>query len=92
MFYVYESFGVNNLLLFNCLLRKEFKLQKAGMAASKIVRYHFSVIYYMGDDMGRARGTRGKEDKCTLTLDMKPSCVEPTSWSSVWRNVELCLT
>jgi hypothetical protein len=41
--------------------------------------------------MGRARGARGKEDKCTLTFDMKPSCVEPTWWSWALRNVELCL-
>jgi len=34
----------------------------------------------MGGDMGSTRGTRGKEDNCTLTFDMKPSCVEPTSW------------
>jgi len=37
MFYVYESVGVNDLLLFGRLLRKEFKLEEAGMAVSKIV-------------------------------------------------------
>jgi hypothetical protein len=41
--------------------------------------------------MGRSRGTRGKEDNCTLTLGMKLSCLEPNWWSCAWRNVELCL-
>ena len=81
MFYVYESVGVSNLVLFSHLLRKDFGLQEAGMAASKIISFHVPAIYLQGDDMGRARGTRGKEYKCTLTSDMNPSCVEPTSWS-----------
>jgi len=80
MLYVDESVAVNNLLLFNHLLRKEFKLQEAAMAASKIISYHVPAMYSTGNDMGRARDTRGKEYKCTLTFDMKTSCVEPTSW------------
>jgi hypothetical protein len=43
MFYVYESVGVNNLLLF-----KQFTLQEAGMAASKIIRYHVPSIITRG--------------------------------------------
>ena len=50
------------------------------MAACKIISYHVPAIYYTGDDMDRARGTRGNEYKFTLTFDMKPSRVEPTSW------------
>jgi len=60
MFYVYESVGVNNMLLFKHLLRKEFELQEAALAASKIISHHVPAIYCTGNDMGRARGTRGK--------------------------------
>jgi len=89
MFCVYESVGVNNLVLFNHLLRKDFRLQEDGMAASKIISFHVPAIYYTRDDMGRARDTRGKEYKCTLTFDRNPSRVEHTSWSWAYRNVEL---
>jgi len=37
MFYVYELVALNDLLLYDRLLRKEFKLEEAGMAVSKIV-------------------------------------------------------
>jgi hypothetical protein len=77
MFYVDESVGVNNLLLFNHLLRKLFKLEEAGIAASKIIGYH------VGDDMGRGTWDTWKGRQLYTDFDMKSSCVEPTWWSWV---------